>query len=298
MWFRNLYLFKFEQPFSFSADELEAALQNHQLTDCPASQRESSGWISPFGRNNELMVLANQGCYLIRMAKQQRLLPTSVIKDHLLERVDEIEKRDDRKVSARERREIKEELEFELLPKSFTKNVHLDGWIDSRNNWLIINTSSPSRAEEFAQLLRNHLGRLSLVLPDSNTSPKALLTNWLSSLNPPKPFELGTECVFKSPDEQGSSVTFKRHTLMGSELNTNLEAGKFVCQLELIWNQKIRFVLTDDLLIKRVKFLDIMTDDFSAQGFESAEEKIDTEFALMLGEAGQLITRLLQLFED
>ncbi len=294
MWFRNLYLFKFEQSFNYNAEDLQNALENNQLADCPPGQRESSGWISPFGRHNDQLVLANQGFYLIRMARQERILPASVIKEHLLERVDRIEARENRKVGGRERREIREELEFELLPKAFTKTTHLDAWIDSKHGWLIINTSSAPRAEAFAKLLRNSLGNLSIVLPETNSSPLASMTQWLNKDRPPRPFDFGYECLFKTADEEKSTVAFKRHTLIGDELRANLDAGKFVTQLELIWDDKVRFILIDNLIIKRVKFLDIMADDLDKQGFESSEEKIDAEFALMTGEVTQLLVELMQ----
>ena len=295
MWFKNLYLFKFDKPFEFNAEQINDALAPKVIMDCPASQRECAGWESPFGRDNELMVLANQGNFLIRMARQERILPASVIKDHLLERIEKIENREDRKVGGRERRELREELEFELLPKAFTKRSHIDAWIDSKHNWLVINTPSAPRAESFVKLLNNTLGSLSIVLPETESSPIACMTQWMNKNRPPRPFEFGYECCFKTPDDENSTVTFKRHELIGNELRTNLDAGKFVCQLELIWDEKIRFVLTENLVVKRLRFLDIMTDNLDQQGFESAQEKIDAEFAVMVGEVTHLIN---QLFEE
>ncbi len=294
MWFRNLYLFKFENPFNFNAEDLQAALEKNQLDACPPGQRETLGWISPFGRNNELLVLANQGFYLIRMAKQERILPASVIKDHLLERVDQIQIGQGRKVGGKERREIKEELEFELLPKAFTKTSHIDAWIDSNNSWLVINTSTASKAEALVKLLQNSLGNLSVTLPETESSPAATMTNWLYLNKLPRAFEFGHECLFKSRDDQMSTVTFKKHELYSNEVHPNLETGKFVAQIELIWSQKIKFILTEELVLKRVKFLDVMTDNLDKQGFETNEEKIDTEFALMTGEITQLLDELMQ----
>ena len=293
MWFKNLYLFKFDQPFTLNAQQLNDALLSNMIMDCPASQRESVGWTSPFGKDSELMVLANQASFLIRMARQERILPSSVINDHLIDRVEKIESRENRKIGTRERRDLREELEFELLPKAFTKRSQLDAWIDSRNSWLIINTGSAPRAESFAKLLRNTLGSLSIILPETDVSPMATMTRWMSKTRPPRPFEFGYECCFKTPDEQGT-VSFKRHELSGSELTTNLEAGKFVSQLELIWDDKIRFILTENLIIKRLRFLDMMADNLDKQGFESAQEKIDAEFALMVGEVTKLLNQLMQ----
>ena len=217
-----------------------------------------------------------------------------MIKDNLLERIDQIEIGQGRKVGGKERREIKEELEFELLPRAFTKTTHIDAWIDSNNSQLIINTGTASKAEALAKLLRNTIDELSITLPEIGSSIPSTMTNWLNSNKPPRGFEFGQECLFKSVDDQQSTVAFKKHELPSNELKPNFDAGKFLCQIELIWQQKIKFILTEELILKRVKFLDIMADNFDRQGFETAEEKIDTEFALMVGEATQLLQELNQ----
>lgn len=295
MWFKNLFLFKFDAPFEFDAEQLNAALESGMIADCPASQRESVGWSSPFGRDSELMVLANQGNYLIRIARQERLLPASVLKDHLLDRVEKIEEREQRKIGQRERRELREDLEFELLAKAFTKRSHVDAWIDSRHGWLAVDTSSAPRAESLVKLLTGTLGSLSIKLPQTAVSPVATMTAWMNRSQAPGAFEFGHECCFKSPDDQNTTVTFKRHELIGDELRTHLNSGKFVSQIELVWENKIQFMLTENLLIKRLRFLDIMTDNLDKQGFESPLEKRDAEFALMIGELALLLN---QLFEE
>ncbi len=293
MWFRNLYLFEFDAAFTYDAQQMSNALASKIIMDCPASQRESVGWSSPFGRDSELMVLASQGNILLRMARQERLLPASVLKDHLMERVEKIETRENRKIGTRERRGLREELEFELLPKAFTKRSHLDAWIDSANSRLIINTCSAPRAENFAKLLRNTLGSLPIVLPETDTSPVTTMTQWMRNGRPPEPFEFGQDCCLKTLNEQNGTVTFKRHDLSGNELRSNLEAGKLVTQLELVWNDKVRFILTENLNFKRLRFVNIMSDNLDQQRFESAQEKIDAEFSLMAGEITQMLNQLM-----
>ena len=77
-------------------------------------------------------------------------------------------------------------------------------------------------------------------------------------------------------------------------MNSELDAGKFVSHIELVWDDKIRFILTENLQIKRLKFLDIMTDDFDKQGYETQAEKIDAEFAIMIGEVTLLLDELMK----
>ncbi len=297
MWFKNLYLFKLNTPFSLDAEALEETLSAKPFAPCLSNQRESLGWASPFGRKSDALVLANQHYLLSRMARQERLLPASVITEEVAEKVDEIEQRENRKVSSRERKDLREQVEFELLPRAFTRTQLMDAWIDTKDNWLIINTSSASRAEAFTKLMRKTIGTLPLDLPETASTPVSKMTAWLQEDAPPAPFTFGQECVFKTPNEEKSSVTFKKHELICDELKTNLDAGKYVAQLELIWDEKVSFILTEDLLIKRLRFLDVMEEKMEEYPVDSPEEKMDIEFTLMTGEISTMLKDLFKVLD-
>ena len=291
MWFRNLYLFKFEKDFSLNAEELHEELSKKPFTPCSATQRESMGWVSPIADGSSLTHSSNK-YILFTMARQERLLPATVVKEALQEKIEAIEAKDDRKVSNREKKEMREDIEHELLPRAFTRTQKIDAWIDPKNGWLILNTPSAPRAEAFTQLLRKTLGSLPVALPDSEVSPSVAMTQWLSSSKLPAPFVLGYECELKNQGDDKGSAVFKQHDLTLDEVQSSLKAGKAVSKLAIEWDEKISFVLSDDLQIKKLKFLDVLEEQLQDSDPQTHAEHIDIEFALMTGEVAALLTDL------
>ena len=294
MWFKNLYLFKFENDFTMNAEELHEALSVKPFSPCSATQRESLGWLPPLGKNTTSFTHASNNYILMSMARQERLLPATVIKETLQEKVEAIEEAEGRKVSSREKKEMKEDIEHELLPRAFTRTQKLDAYIDPKNGWLILNSSSAPRAEEFTKLLRKTLGSLPVTLPESETSPAVAMTEWLKSGRLPEPFTLGFECELKNQGDDKGSVSFKQHDLTLDEIQTSLQAGKFASKLAIEWDEKISFVLSEDLQVKKLKFLDVLEEQLQDNDPQSYEEHIDIQFALMTGEVSSMLKDLMK----
>ena len=81
MWFKNLYLYNFEKEFPLNAEELHEELAKKPFVPCSATQRESAGWIPPLGKNATSFTHGSNGYILLSMARQERILPASVIKE-------------------------------------------------------------------------------------------------------------------------------------------------------------------------------------------------------------------------
>lgn len=296
MWFKNLYLFKFEKDFTLNAEELHEELLKKPFTPCSATQRESMGWVSPVGSGSSLTHASNRNI-LITMARQERLLPAVVVKETLQEKIEEIENQENRKVSSREKKELREDIEHELLPRAFTRTQKIDAWIDPNNGWLLLNTPSAPRAEAFTKLLRKTLGSLPVALPESEVSPAVAMTQWLSNSQLPSPFSLGFECELKNQGDDKGTVVFRQHDLTLDEIQTSLKAGKFVSKLAIEWDEKISFVLSEDLQIKKLKFLDVLEEQLQDNDPQTHEEHLDIEFALMTGEVAGMLNDLMKALD-
>ena len=294
MWFKNLYLFKFEIDFSLNAEALHDELAKKPFTPCSSTQRESMGWIPPLGKNTDSFTHASNNYILLSMARQERLLPATVIKETLEEKVEAIEVKEDRKLSSREKKEMREDIEHELLPRAFTRTQKMDAWIDPKNGWLILNTPSAPRAEAFTKLLRTTLGSLPVTLPESEVSPAVAMTTWLSTGKLPEPFVLGFECELKNQGDDKGSATFRQHDLTTDEVQTSLQAGKFAAKLAIEWDEKISFVLSEDLQIKKLKFLDVLEEQLQDNDPQTHEEHLDIQFALMTGEVSAMLKDLMK----
>ncbi len=296
MWFKNLYLYRLQDAFPLMPEALHERLSLKPFVPCTSEQRESVGWVPPLGREAEAMVHAVNGYMLLSMAHQERMLPASVIKDELEERVALLQARDARKVGSKEKKELREQIEFELLPRAFTRTRQTEAWIDPHAMWLIINTSSSTQAERFTGQLRKSIDSLPIVTPETDSSPAVIMTQWLSEGVLPAPFELGEECELLSQNDEQSVAVFKKHELMAEEVQSNLAHGKRVSKLMLVWADKISFVLTADLQIKRLKFLDVFAEQLDERDPQSQAEQRDIEFSLMTGEVSQLLADLLACF--
>lgn len=297
MWFKNLYLLRLNAEFSLTPEELHEALESKPFQGCGKDQREASGWVSPLGRDSDQLAHAANGYMLITLSHQEKMLPASVIREELDATVAEIEAKEGRKVSKREKQDLRDEIEFELLPQAFTRTKKLDAWIDPQHGWMVINTSSNTQGERLTHLLRSCLGSLPVVPPKTDMSPATLMTQWLAEEGSlPAPFVLGEDCELRSQGDEQSVAVFKRHELTTEEVQTNLANGKMVSKLGLVWDEKISFILSDDLAIRRVRFLDVLEDSLKDADPQSHAEKLDIEFSLMTGEVTRLLADLMQCF--
>ena len=294
MWFKNLYLFKLESEFELSPEELHEELGNKLFKECQPTQRESLGWVPPLGRDSDSFTHAANGFILVTMARQERLLPASVIREEMEQRVADIQLEEDRKVSNREKKDMREEIEFEFLPRAFLRTQKMDAWIDPKGQWVVVNTSSATRAEEMATLLRKTLGSFPVAPAETENPPALSMTKWLKQGVLPTPFDFGQDCELKSEGDEAGVVAFKKHELMVDEVVSNLDVGKYVSKLGLIWDEKIQFILTEDLQITRLKFLDVLEEQMQDEDPQSHAERLDIEFALMTGEVSKMLAQLLK----
>mgnify|MGYP003482312649 FL=1 len=92
-------------------------------------------------------------------------------------------------------------------------------------------------------------------------------------------------------DGNGATIRYVNHPLDSAEIRTHLGTGKTPTRLGLVWNERIAFMLQQNLYLKRVRFLDVYKDD-NAQG-ENPQEQFDIDFALMTGELSQLLEEVM-----
>ena len=81
-------------------------------------------------------------------------------------------------------------------------------------------------------------------------------------------------------------VKYTRHILSTEEVRKHVREGKLPTQLALSWEGKASFVLTENLQLKKVTFLDgTEPDAISTDG----EDKFDADVVLSTGLLGPLI---------
>ncbi|ARU57145.1 recombination-associated protein rdgC [Oleiphilus messinensis] len=295
MLFKNIFFYRFTKPFQTTLDEFETALASHAATPVGPHEHFRLGWSAPLGKNGQQLAHATAGQWMISLCREERLLPASVIKETLDERVQLIEDEQHRKVRKKEKDELKEQIVTELLPRAFKRSQFTYAYIDAQAGWLIVNASSPKKADELTSFLRKTLGSLPVRFPEVNVAPSDTMTNWLSgSGDLPAYITLNDEVELQSQSEEKSVVRCRGMDLAGEELQTHLKAEKRVVKLAIEWRERLSFVLNEDLSIKRLKFGDFVEDKLGEMELEGAAEKFDATFAIMSMELAEFLPELLE----
>jgi recombination associated protein RdgC len=296
MFFRNLCLFRFPKSALEGLEEIEKRLKKHKLRACGPLETSTRGWVSPFGRGEKEFLHQIGAMTLLSLGGEDKLLPAAVVQEAVAVRVEALEHERGKRIGGRERKRLKDEVLTDLLPRAFVKPSRLAGYLDSKQGWLVVDTASRKAAEGFLSVLRETAGSFTAVLPDPEELPRSLMTGWLTDAKLPEGFELGDECELKDPTDRGATVRCRRQDLTADEVREHLKGGKQVTQLGLVVDERVSFVLAEDLTVKKLKFLDVVVEELEHTERDSARSELDARFALMSLTLEPVLGRLEQAF--
>lgn len=292
MWFKNVHAFRLLEPFQLTRDEFEQQLQQKVARPCGDLEAMTFGWTEPMGIEESPLVIQSQDKYLIAAKKVEKLLPNQVVKEHVMERIKEIEVDEDRKVGGRERRMMMEEMTITLLPKAFSKSSTLYAYIDVDLGLLIVDTSSSNKAEELTVLLRQTLGHLRIKPLEVNESVRYHLTQWLVEDAPPADFYIERDCEIQDPQAEKTKVKCTNFDLPNNEVKSIIEHGCEVISLGLTWSDRLSFVVDEHLTIKKLQYLDLVEEQVNDAAAETKEEQFMADFTIFSSELEAMLPLL------
>jgi len=292
--FKNLIVYRIGPGWSPSAAQVEASLAKASFIECGATQAISAGWTWPRGTAHGPFIEAVGGQWLLKLMVEQKVLPAAVVKRRTEEMAKHIEQTTGRKPGKRQTREIKEAAVLALLPLAFTKQASMNVWLNPGQHLLMVDASSPARADEVVTQLVKALDGLSITLVQTAQSPAAAMSEWLVTGEPPAAFSVDRECELKSADEMKSVVRYSRHALDIDEVRQHIAAGKVPTKLALTWQGRVSFLLTETMQIKKLAFLDgVFEGQGSSKERAGKDEAFDADAAIATGELSRLIPDLI-----
>ncbi len=294
--FKNLRLFKLDDPAAVDLDRCEAQLAARRFRPCGPLETATMGWVPPLGEETSALSHIAGDCVLVCVRRQERLLPAAVVAETLDEKIAEIEDREARTVGRKERRQVKDEVLLDLLPRAFTRSRRACAYLDRQTGWLLVDAASAKAAEDLVDLLRETLGSLPVHPPRPSRPPELLLTQWVTTGDLPAGLTLGDECELRDAQDEKAVVRCRGHDLAAEEIATHLRAGKQVTKLALDWREGLTFVLQEDLSLKRLRFADELLEEGLDEGLEDEAARLDAEFILMTGELRALLACLEEAF--
>ncbi|PBJ84375.1 recombination-associated protein RdgC [Lysobacteraceae bacterium NML93-0399] len=290
MFFRNLTLFRF--PTSLDLSELDARVAEHPLKPVGPLEMSSHGFISPLGRDADVGTHRIEDAIWVTVGGEEKILPGPVVNELLAQRIEQFEDKQGRKPGGKMRKQMKDDLLQELMPRAFVKPVRSDALIDLEHGVVAINTSSRKSGENLVSNIRTALGSFPALPLNAEVSPRGIMTGWIAGEPLPDGLTLGEECELKDPSDQGAIVRCQRQDLRHEEITRHLDSGKQVTKLALNLDDHVSFVLGEDLIIRKFKLLDGALDSLEHTENDDMRAELDARFALMRGEFKRLFTVL------
>lgn len=297
MWFKNLIFYRLTEDFNHDLESLQDLMEEHCFTPCGTQELSRYGWSSATGGLTDELAHEVSGFIAISATKEEKILPSGVIKKQVDEKIAIIEQEQARKVYKKERDQLKDEVIIDLLPRAFSRYSRTQALIAPKQGWIMVDTSAHKRAEELLNLLRNTLSSLPVALPDVAQSPSAVMSHWLQfPAEQSATLRVQDECELRDSLEENGSIKIKGQDLESEEFIAHLEAGKRAVKLAIEWDEKLKFTLEENLSLKRLKLTEQMKENLDSEYQDEALAQFDTDMTLMGLEFCQLIPIVLDAF--
>lgn len=291
MWFKNLLVYRITKGGNaYDPGEFEARLDARPVSNPGPISMKSTGWADLSARTSERRILAVGGQILICFGAAERQLPPAVIKSELKARQKAVAADQGFPVGKRQHRELKQKVTDELMPKALIKVRTTQAWIDFPAGYLVVNTSSPARGEEVVDLLRETHPELKIKQLDTEHSAQSAAAAWMKS-DAPGRFTLEDQVELQAGDKTKATAKYARLDITSKEITQRLDY-MLVTKVGMSYADKVAFVLTDNLILRKVEFLGISEEKPDEK--QTEEDKLVADFILMTGQLADLIAYLVE----
>jgi recombination associated protein RdgC len=295
MWFKQIQLFQLTESIGNQPKELEKNLELLAFRPCLPSMSSSMGWVPPIDEENAPLVQAINGYMMICLQIEEKILPATVIRQELAEKIKKIEAHEDRKVRAKEKLSLKDEIILTLLPRAFSKLTRLYGYIDTKQHCLILGTANAKKAEQFISMFKKSVSEHISSFEIKKLAP--IITLWLKNQNYPNSFGIEKACVLQDPNQQNRVIRCQHQDLFANSIQSLIKDGCEVKQLGLSWQDHIHFVLSaDDFSLRSIKYQEEILSQSRDLEAETRQQEFNANFFIMTETLAKLLVELRELF--
>lgn len=292
--FRNLMIYRLTKTLDWSAEYLQAQLEQGKFYPCGQGDMQKFGWVPPL-KTSDLLHFSVGKQRLLLAKKEEKMLPAQVVKRELEQRISELEQKENRKLKKVEKQALKDDVVATLLPRAFSKYQQTAIWIDTDKQLIYVDAASSKRAEDVLALLRKSLGSLPVVPLAFANEPSSVMSHWVSNNTTPA-WLIPLEDAELRGSQDNAVIRCKQQALDAEEILSLLQAGKSITKLALEWEGYLSFVLNEDGTLKRLKFSDEVRGKNDDILKEDVAQRFDADFVLMTGILTHLTDNLLDDF--
>jgi len=287
--FKNAKIYRLTSIRAFrDVDALNDALAEHAYVPAGQLQLQSVGWVPP--REGAALAHAVGGKLMLTVRSESKLLPGKAINQAAKARAQEIEKQQGYKPGRKQMKEIRERIIDEKLPTALTQYDDIRLWIDPAERWLIVDTSTPAKADMVIGLLAKAIEPFPIENLYVAMSPASAMTNWLAEDEAPANFSIDQDAELRASGASGAVIRYVHHSIDADDVRRHIEAGKQCTRLAMTWSDRISFELTEDLDIRKIRPLDVLREKQNPKDTDA--ELFDAEFLLMADEIAKLLAEL------
>jgi recombination associated protein RdgC len=292
MWFKNLIVYRVPARWNIDAESLDAMLRPNAFASATGLEETSIGWVPPREGDTTLVHSVNQQL-LIALRQEKKLLPAKVIAQVVRQRAEKIEEDEGFKPGRRQMKELKETVRDDLLPRAFSLSSDVRVWIDPIHGWLVVDAGTSGKGDDVFGLLAKAIDAFPGRGLKVTQSVAGAMTTWLVSGDAPAGFSVDQDAELKARDGK-ATVRYANQSMELDDVERHTKAGKQCTKLALTWNDRISFVLTDKLEIKRVRPLDVLKEAAGADAGADANERLDSDMMLMTGELSKMLDDIVE----
>lgn len=305
--FTNLLVYRIHNDNELHSFHLND-LMGERPARAPGNQELATiGFVKPTGEDDLLVDDINNETRVFAVGIAERMLPAKIVRTAAMKKVRQIENEQQRKVYAREKQQIKDEVIQDLLPRAFIDTRVIYGMI--MGPYLIIDTSSVKRAESVLNLLRETMGSLGVRPVTVKGTPISKFTDWFTHKERLHHFELTGDFKANSSGDEFDFVNGKGTSPTDETLSDLVrDAERRVTVLGLQHHcddgEGVSFTVNEMLGIKGVKWPDHLIEQANDDaGALDDQDEVDAEkhastllratFLLIAAEMHKLLQNLL-----
>ncbi len=296
MWFKQIKIFQLSKEITYSPDSLEEELTTMGFTPCLPSFSHGFGWVSPIELDNAPLIhAANQRYMLLCMQLEEKVLPATVVRQELDKKVKQIESSQGRKVHAKEKLSIKDELTHTLLSRAFSKLSRIYAYIDTKQNRLIVNTTTETKLEKLLTLLKKSFPATTFD-PIETEKISPIITKWLLENRSPNTLSIEKSCLLSDPNQQNRTIRCQQQDLSVNAIQSLIKDGCQVNQLALNWQDKVSFTLNNDFSLRSIRYDDEVVGLAKENYVDSIQQEFGANFVIMTETLAPLLGELVDHF--
>lgn len=275
-----------------SGSAIEAALKKFSFFPLGKEEKESIGWVSPRPEHHSPLLEVVNGQWILKLQTESKSVPGAQLKKGVEERCKKIEAETGRKPGRKEKKELKEAVELELLPRAFSKTSAVVVWLDLDNGRMVVGSSSKTAADNVVKAILAVTQEAGEALPleslMTTQSPSSGISQWLLEKEAPAGFTVDRDLELRLQSEEKSAVKYANHNLEIEEVVAHIKAGKVPTQVAMTWNGRVSFVLAADLSLKKIEILDEVLESANPD-----DKGFDGDALIYTGELSKLIPDLI-----